>query len=79
MLDVNNPADIVTSFTKTLLAIAAVDRVYELAGGSSIYEDNALQRCFRDVHVTTQHIMVAAPIFEVTGRVALGLPAGGPL
>jgi alkylation response protein AidB-like acyl-CoA dehydrogenase len=54
-------------------AVAAVDRLYQAGGGSSIYEDNDLQRCFRDVHVTTQHIMVATPIFEVVGRVELGL------
>ena len=45
----------------------AVDALYE-AGGGSIYDENALQRCFRDVHVTTQHIMVAKPIFEMVGK-----------
>jgi alkylation response protein AidB-like acyl-CoA dehydrogenase len=52
-----------------------VDRLYEAAGGSAIYTDNPLQQCFRDVHVTTQHIMVAKPIYELVGRVHLGLPA----
>lgn len=56
-------------------AVAAVDSLYEAGGGSAIYETSDLQRCFRDVHVTTQHIMVAQPIFEVIGRVELGLPA----
>ncbi len=55
-------------------SVAAVDRLYQAGGGSSIYEDNLLQRCFRDVHVTTQHIMVATPVYEVVGRVELGLP-----
>ncbi len=55
-------------------AVAAVDRLYEAAGGSSIYESSPLQQCFRDVHVTTQHIMVASPVYEVVGRVELGLP-----
>ena len=54
-------------------AVRAVDRLYQAGGGSAIYEDNDLQRCFRDVHVTTQHIMVATPIYEVVGRVELGL------
>ncbi len=53
--------------------VAAVDRLYQAGGGSSIYEESPLQQCFRDVHVTTQHLMVAAPIYEVVGRVALGL------
>lgn len=51
----------------------AVDRLYHAAGGSAIYHTSPLQRCFRDVHVATQHIMVAQPTFEVVGRVELGL------
>ena len=54
-------------------SVAAVDRLYQAAGGSSIYKNSVLQRCFRDIHVTTQHIMVASPIYEVVGRVNLGL------
>ena len=52
----------------TLKSSQAVDALYEAGGGSSIYDENALQRCFRDVHVTTQHIMVAKPIFEMVGK-----------
>jgi indole-3-acetate monooxygenase len=54
-------------------AAEAVDRLYHAAGGSSIYEKSPLQRCFRDVHVATQHIMVAQPTFEVVGKVMLGI------
>jgi alkylation response protein AidB-like acyl-CoA dehydrogenase len=50
-----------------------VDRMYELAGASSIYRASALQRLFRDVHVLTQHAMVAPPTYELAGRVLLGL------
>ena len=60
-------------------SVAAVDRLYQLGGGTSIYSDNPLQKCFRDVHVTTQHIMVAAPIFELVGKVQLGLDPRQPL
>ena len=55
-------------------AARAVDLAYHAAGGTSVYDASPLSRCFRDVHVATQHIMVAQPIFEVVGRVALGLP-----
>ncbi len=53
-------------------AVEAVDGLYRAGGGSSIYAESPLQRCFRDVHVTTQHAMVAEPMFEVCGRVLLG-------
>ncbi|MDA0979431.1 MAG: acyl-CoA dehydrogenase family protein [Proteobacteria bacterium] len=60
-------------------SVAAVDRLYKAGGGSSIYDESDLQRCFRDIHVTTQHIMVASPVFEAIGRVELGMEAGSPL
>ena len=55
-------------------AAQAVDLVYHAGGGTSVYAASPLQRCFRDVHVATQHIMVAQPIFEIFGRSELGLP-----
>lgn len=54
-------------------AASAVDLLYHAAGGSSIYESSDLQHCFRDVHVATQHIMVAQPTLEVVGKIALGI------
>ncbi|MEE8311206.1 MAG: acyl-CoA dehydrogenase family protein [Candidatus Binatia bacterium] len=51
----------------------AVDLMYTLAGGTSVYRESPLQRIFRDVHVATQHMMVAAPTMDVVGRLLLGL------
>lgn len=51
----------------------AVDLMYHLAGGTSVYRRSPLQRIFRDVHVATQHMMVAPAILELTGRLFLGL------
>jgi len=51
----------------------AIDHMYELAGGTSVYRDSPLQRIFRDVHVATQHMMVAPATLELTGRLLLGL------
>jgi alkylation response protein AidB-like acyl-CoA dehydrogenase len=33
----------------------AVDLMYHLAGGTSVFRSSPLQRVFRDVHVATQH------------------------
>jgi alkylation response protein AidB-like acyl-CoA dehydrogenase len=57
----------------TANAAHATDLVYTAGGGTSVYATSPLQRCFRDVHVATQHIMVAGPTWELAGRVLLGL------
>ena len=57
----------------TWSSVSAVDKLYHAAGGSAIYLDNPLQRCLRDIHVATQHIMVAQPTLEVVGKVLLGI------
>lgn len=57
----------------TRRAAGVVDAMYELGGGTSIYESSPLQRHFRDVHAATQHMMVASPSLELVGRVLLGL------
>ena len=38
--------------------------MYDLGGGSSVFETSPLQRRFRDAHVGTQHAMVAASTLE---------------
>jgi len=53
----------------------AVDLMYNAAGGTSVYDRYPLARIFRDMHVATQHIMVAPPTYELVGRVLLGLDA----
>jgi alkylation response protein AidB-like acyl-CoA dehydrogenase len=56
----------------------AVDLLYNAAGGTAIYEHNLLERCFRDVHATTQHVGISSANFELSGRVLLGLDPGTP-
>jgi alkylation response protein AidB-like acyl-CoA dehydrogenase len=56
-----------------LESVRAVEIAYTLGGGSSIYEGNVLQRCLRDAHTTTQHVMLAPPNYEPAGRALLGL------
>jgi alkylation response protein AidB-like acyl-CoA dehydrogenase len=50
------------------------DAMYELGGGSAIYDTNPLQRHMRDVHVATQHMLVAPSTWELAGRSLLGQP-----
>ena len=59
-------------------SVAVVDRLYELAGGSAIYAQHPLERCFRDLHTAAAHILVGSQAYIAAGRVALGLPAGAP-
>ncbi|MEO6420056.1 MAG: acyl-CoA dehydrogenase family protein [Polyangiaceae bacterium] len=51
----------------------AVDRVYDAAGGTSIYETCPIERHFRDIHVVTQHIMVSPNTYKLAGRLLLGI------
>lgn len=54
----------------------AVTGLYEAAGTAMSDADHPLARCFRDVHVVGQHIMVSPHAIDDAGRVLLGL---GPL
>jgi hypothetical protein len=52
--------------------------MYTIVGGTSVFETSCLQQHFRDVHVATQHMMVAEPVMELAGRVILGLDNEAP-
>ena len=54
-------------------AVMAADTAYTLGGGTSIFEHSPLQRCLRDAHVVTQHIMVAPRLFETLGKLHFGI------
>ncbi|MEE4660359.1 MAG: acyl-CoA dehydrogenase family protein [Halieaceae bacterium] len=55
----------------TQLAAAAVDRLYNAGGGTSLQGHCSLQRHFRDVHVATQHRMVSTGLTQLAGAMAL--------
>jgi indole-3-acetate monooxygenase len=48
--------------------------MYELGGGAAVYDSSPLQRHMRDVHVATQHMLVAPSTWELAGRSLLGQP-----
>jgi alkylation response protein AidB-like acyl-CoA dehydrogenase len=55
-------------------AAAVASAMYDLGGGSAIYEDSPLQRRLRDAHTATAHFQVDPTTWEFTGRVLLGRP-----
>ncbi|MEC7995900.1 MAG: acyl-CoA dehydrogenase family protein [Pseudomonadota bacterium] len=74
-VDVDQRCNLRLATTHAVMASAeVVDCAYNLAGGVSVYQSSNLQRHFRDIHVATQHIMVAPSTLETTGRLFLGLP-----
>lgn len=54
-------------------SVRSIDKMYNVMGGTSVFETSVLQQHFRDVHVASQHMMVNESIMEVSGRVMLGL------
>jgi alkylation response protein AidB-like acyl-CoA dehydrogenase len=59
-------------------SMRVIDRMYTVMGGTSVFESSCLQQHFRDVHVASQHMMVAEPVMELAGRVMLGLDDSAP-
>ncbi|MEU9342675.1 hypothetical protein AB0D74_15845 [Streptomyces sp. NPDC048278] len=60
----------VNHITHTVADVCA--DVYRLSGGVGL-RAGAIQRCFRDTHASTQHIIVSDVILRGTGRELLGL------
>ncbi|WP_373489502.1 acyl-CoA dehydrogenase family protein, partial [Blastomonas sp.] len=61
-----------THATETAADVAKT--AFTISGGSAVYMTSGLQRRFRDAHVATQHIATASSVYELVGRVTLGLP-----
>jgi alkylation response protein AidB-like acyl-CoA dehydrogenase len=50
-----------------------VDTVYQAAGATAIFQSNAFERRFRDIHAVTQQLQGRLAHFETVGRYLLGL------
>lgn len=59
-------------------AARSVDLVFHAAGTNAIYENNRLERHFRDVHVALQHGAALPAHMEAAGQALLGLRPGEP-
>jgi alkylation response protein AidB-like acyl-CoA dehydrogenase len=66
------------SLTATENSLAAVDRLYRLAGSTAIFQSSLVERCWRDVHTAAQHVQVQDGRWETTGRVLFGLEPATP-
>jgi alkylation response protein AidB-like acyl-CoA dehydrogenase len=68
------------AMTHAVLSSAqAVDLMWAAAGGSPIYTRSPLERCFRDIHVATQHAAVSALSWETVGHGLLDPDFGAQL
>lgn len=54
-------------------AVDAVNRVFHLAGAEAVYASHPLQRCFRDIHTASQHILFSSSRDQTFAKVRLGL------
>lgn len=54
-------------------ARAAIDTLYQAAGATAIFEDNAFERRFRDIHAVVQQYQGRQAHFETVGQALLGL------
>jgi len=58
--------------------VEVVDRLFGLAGATPIYSGHRLERCLRDVHTASQHLVVSPVWWEKTGQFYFGLGLGMP-
>jgi indole-3-acetate monooxygenase len=58
--------------------IQAVDRLFALAGSTSVYSGNRLEKLLRDIHTAGQHLFVSPVWWEKTGQYYFGLGLGMP-
>ena len=56
------------------LAAQIVESIYTACGGSAIFEGDAIQRYFQDIHVITQHLQGRLAHYELVGKIHLGVP-----
>jgi alkylation response protein AidB-like acyl-CoA dehydrogenase len=51
----------------------ATELVFSAGGSASPYTSSGLERCVRDIHAVGQHLLVAAPNYQMVGQALLGV------
>ena len=57
---------------------SVVDAMFALAGATPVYTGHKLERCLRDIHTATQHLLVSPVWWEKTGQFYFGQGLGMP-
>jgi len=65
--------------TAVKLALQAIDLVADAAGMNAAQKSCPIERCWRDAHTASQHVLMNTARFEVVGRVLFGLDPGSPV
>lgn len=66
------------TITATRLCVQAVDLVQEAAGMNGAKSGEAIERCFRDLHTLSHHVILDAARYETVGRIMFGLKPNTP-
>ena len=67
------------SVTAVKLCLQAVDLVHDAAGMTAVTVGHEIERCWRDLHTLSQHVILGSSRYEVIGRIMLGLDPGSPI
>jgi alkylation response protein AidB-like acyl-CoA dehydrogenase len=67
------------SVTAVKLCARAVDLVHDASGMSAVQTSSPIERCWRDLHTLSQHVILATTRYEVIGRILLGLDPASPI
>ena len=52
---------------------------FQAAGGGALFDDNPLQRCYRDVLAAGQHFVVSQSAYQACGQFKLNQPDANPM
>ncbi|HTO08719.1 MAG TPA: acyl-CoA dehydrogenase family protein [Myxococcota bacterium] len=67
------------SVTAVKLCAQAIDLVHEAAGMTAVSAGHELERCWRDLHTLSQHVILSSSRYEVIGRIMFGLDPASPI
>jgi indole-3-acetate monooxygenase len=63
----------------TRVAANVCRKIHDVTGGVAVFSGNTLERRLRDAQTMTAHMMIAAPTYELTGKILLGMSTNEPL